>query len=124
MDNVQISVGPYASNAYVYILDSEIIDPQINNFNKEHKLTYDYAFNSIYISFHNEKSIIIDLTKSIGEILNFENSIWTLPCLNTDEKYNIFKLLLSKTIESVKFIKSENVQEEIQKLKQILNLLI
>ena len=123
MENVQISVGPCASNAYIYMLNDLIVDPNKNSFNKIHNLTYDYTFNSIYITFDKEKANIINLNKSIGDILEIENDKWILSCLNSKEKKKYFKLLLSKTLNEVKFLTNENIQEEIKKLHQILQLI-
>ena len=123
MDKIIISVGPYASNAYIYILNNKIVNPNINGYDKIYQLTYDYAFNSVYVTFNNEKSYVINLNVSIGDILINENNKWYLPCINNNEKNKYFKLLLSKTITEVKHLTYKNIQEEIKKLNQILNLL-
>ena len=123
MENIYISVGPCASNVYIYTLDNSIVDPNINDYDKIHNLTYDYTFNSIYLTFDKEKANVINLNKSIGDILESKNDKWFLPCLNSLEKKKYFKLLLTKTLNGVKFLTNENIQQEIKKLHQILNLI-
>ena len=123
MENIYISVGPCASNAYIYILNDSIVNPNINGYDKIHNLTYDYTFNSIYITFDKEKANVINLNESIGDILESKNDKWFLSCLNSLDKKKYFKLLLSKTLNEIKFLTNENIQEEIKKLHQILNLI-
>ena len=86
MENIYVSIGPCASNAYIYMLDDSIVDPNINGYNKIHNLTYDYAFNSVYITFDKEKANVINLNESIGDILESKSDNIFLLCLNSVEK--------------------------------------
>ena len=126
-NTIQISYGTAAANGYIYLTadnkDSNINDPHAII----HQITYDYAFNSVYIIFNKQiskfKPYEIDLKKSIGEILEYRDNKWRLEHLNTPNKIKIFKRLLSAIIEKIKNKKYHNILEEIKKLNQILYLL-
>ena len=122
-ENIIVSSGPAAANGYVYMNNDIIINPKNTTYNKIHQVTYDYAFNSLYITFNKEKAYTINLNDSIGEILVNENDKWNLPCINTEEKKEIFINILNTILEKVKYLKHDNIPEEINKLKQIINLI-
>jgi hypothetical protein len=123
-ENIIVSVGPAAAGGYAYINNNVIINPKAENttYNKMHQITYDYAFNSLYITFDKEKAYIINLNNSIGEILVNKNDKWNLPCINTEKKV-IFIKILNAILEKVKYLKHGNIPEEIKKLNQIIHLL-
>ena len=52
-----------------------------------------------------------------------ENDKWNLPCINTQEKKVLFTLILNAILEEVKYLRHDNIPEETNKLKQIINLI-
>ena len=117
-ENIIVSSGSAAANGYAYMNNNIIINPKNTTHNKIHQVTYDYAFNSLYITFNKE-----NLNISIGEILVNENDKWNLPCINTQEKKVLFTLILNAILEEVKYLRHDNIPEETNKLKQIINLI-
>jgi len=124
-DNIIISCGPAATNGYIYLFEGKIIDSNNKNskFDEFHHVTYDYAFNSLYITFNKEKSIELDLNKSIAEILIEKGKKYILPLVETELKINIFKQITNKILLNVRHFTQYNIQNEVMKIKQLINLI-